>query len=67
MTHPDTLSARAGARLDDTLHPHTRIRLTECGHLPMVEGPETVTNIITTFLSSPEVRPFGATEHPVKP
>ena len=61
------LSARAGARLDDTLHPHTRIQLTECGHLPMVEDPETVTNIITTFLSSPEVRPFGATEHPVKP
>lgn len=61
------LSARAGARLDDTLHPHTRIRLTECGHLPMVEDPETVTNIITTFLSSPEVRPFGATEHPVEP
>ncbi|MEV6140436.1 hypothetical protein AB0L63_31225 [Nocardia sp. NPDC051990] len=61
------LSARAGARLDETLHPHTRIQLTECGHLPMVEDPETVTNIITTFLSSPEVRPFGATEHPVKP
>ncbi|WP_433200770.1 alpha/beta fold hydrolase [Nocardia sp. CA-107356] len=60
------LSARAGAQLDETLHPHTRIQLPECGHLPMVESPESVTNIITTFLSSQEVRPFGATEHPVK-
>ncbi|WP_433732563.1 alpha/beta fold hydrolase [Nocardia sp. CA-129566] len=61
------LSARAGAELDDTLRTHTRIQLTECGHLPMVEEPQTVTNAITTFLATQEVRPYSAEKRQVKP
>lgn len=61
------LSARAGAKLDETLHTHTRIQLNDCGHLPMVEDPETVTSVITTFLAAPEVRPYSAGKRPVKP
>ncbi|WP_227979806.1 alpha/beta fold hydrolase [Nocardia spumae] len=47
------LSARAGARLDETLRPRTRLVLDDCGHLPMVEDPDTVTAAITTFLAGP--------------
>lgn len=61
------LSARAGVKLDETLHTHTRIHLNDCGHLPMVEDPETVTSVITTFLAAPEVRPYSAAKRPVKP
>lgn len=45
------LSAAAGARLDETLCPRERLVLSDCGHLPMVEDPETVTSAITTFLA----------------
>ncbi|MGW0355343.1 alpha/beta fold hydrolase [Nocardia nova] len=45
------LSAAAGARLDETLRPRERLVLSDCGHLPMVEDPETVTSAITTFLA----------------
>ncbi|MEV0297745.1 alpha/beta hydrolase [Nocardia sp. NPDC050710] len=52
------LSAAAGARLDETLHPHTRVVLNDCGHLPMVEDPAAVNAAITAFLAAPQVRPF---------
>ncbi|MFF0495142.1 alpha/beta fold hydrolase [Nocardia aobensis] len=45
------LSAAAGARLDETFCPRERFVLSDCGHLPMVEDPETVTSAITTFLT----------------
>ncbi|MFI9509533.1 alpha/beta fold hydrolase [Nocardia sp. NPDC052566] len=54
------LSARAGARLDRTLRPHTSVVLPDCGHVPMVEDPDRVTGIITDFLAADAVRPFPA-------
>ncbi|MEV6768939.1 alpha/beta hydrolase [Nocardia sp. NPDC051030] len=42
------LSARAGARLDKSLSPVEAIRLPDCGHLVMLEAPETVTAAITS-------------------
>ncbi|MFI6047080.1 alpha/beta fold hydrolase [Nocardia sp. NPDC051321] len=46
------LSARAGTRLNRMLHAHTAVELPDCGHLPMVEDPDTVTSIITDFLAT---------------
>ncbi|MEV0343402.1 alpha/beta hydrolase [Nocardia sp. NPDC050713] len=53
------LSASAGAVLDRTLRPHTRVVLPDCGHLPMVEDPAAVTTAITEFLAAPAIRPHG--------
>ncbi|MFC9894124.1 alpha/beta fold hydrolase [Nocardia sp. NPDC127579] len=47
------LSATAGAELGArTLHPHTSVVLPDCGHLPMLEDPATVTATITEFLAA---------------
>ncbi|WP_069163505.1 alpha/beta fold hydrolase [Nocardia altamirensis] len=46
------LSARAGARLNRTLRPHTAVELADCGHLPMMEDPDRVTSVITDFLAA---------------
>ncbi|NNH72410.1 alpha/beta hydrolase [Nocardia uniformis] len=46
------LSATAGARLNTTLEPVRRIVLPDCGHLLMVEDPETVTAAIRSAVSS---------------
>ncbi|MEV0468302.1 alpha/beta hydrolase [Nocardia tengchongensis] len=40
------LSAAAGARLNETLRPTEAIELADCGHLIMLEQPETVTTAI---------------------
>ncbi|GAB4585202.1 alpha/beta fold hydrolase [Nocardia sp. IFM 10818] len=40
------LSAKAGARLNETLCPTRAIRLPDCGHLVMMEDPDTVTSAI---------------------
>ncbi|MFD0363615.1 alpha/beta fold hydrolase [Nocardia sp. GCM10030253] len=55
------LSARAGARLNHTLRPHTEVELSDCGHLPMVEDPATVTTTITSFLATAQPRPSRLT------
>ncbi|MFI6869285.1 alpha/beta fold hydrolase [Nocardia sp. NPDC050406] len=46
------LSAQAGARLNETLNPVRRIVLPDCGHLLMVEDPETVTAAIRSASSA---------------
>ncbi|WP_330228990.1 alpha/beta hydrolase [Nocardia sp. NBC_00508] len=46
------LSAEAGKRLDRALRPHTAVELPDCGHLPMVEDPDRVTEIISGFLAA---------------
>ncbi|MFC9995383.1 alpha/beta fold hydrolase [Nocardia sp. NPDC127526] len=40
------LSAKAGAHLNETLCPARAIRLPDCGHLVMMEDPDTVTSAI---------------------
>lgn len=46
------LSAKAGARLDETLNPVRRIVFQDCGHLLMLEDPETVTAAIRSAAST---------------
>jgi len=46
------LSASAGRHLDDDLRPGRAEVLDGCGHLPMLEDPDAVTDLIRAFLAS---------------
>jgi pimeloyl-ACP methyl ester carboxylesterase len=46
------VSAKAGRRLDSTLHPVRQERLPDCGHLLMVERPDEVAAIIDEFVQA---------------
>lgn len=47
------LSASAGRKLNETLKPSRQVWLADCGHLPMLERPETCLNVMTEFLEQP--------------
>lgn len=51
------LSARAGATLDQTLHPVRAIIVEDAGHLVMVEAPEAVTTAILSAIDHARGRP----------
>lgn len=46
------LSMKQGEKLNRSLRPDEHVVLSECGHLPMLEDPETVTGAIERFLAA---------------
>ncbi|MBN7303149.1 alpha/beta hydrolase [Mycobacteroides abscessus subsp. bolletii] len=56
------LSPEAGRKLNRTLRPDRVDFLSKCGHLPMMEAPDTVTAIIDEFVSRPPIRTHGSAE-----
>lgn len=63
------LSARAGDRLDGVLRPDRSIRLDRCGHLPMLEEPEVVTDLVADLvrLAPTAAGATGRTNAPKEP
>lgn len=51
------LSATAGRRLNERLAPAREAWLADCGHLPMLERPETCIQLMTEFLDDQHFRP----------